>query len=548
MQTISEKRTMNDNSQITSFMKTGFAKSVPMAFLSALIVGIFMSQAVAAAEGSSSPPKDDGEITLMQAVKQTLIKQPSIHLIETQVKTRRGKLQEAAGKFDWVLGSSISIADENTPLGELLRSSTGESVSETGEIIYGLNLDKKLRSGISLSPNIEMTRTADHSFGWQTTNEAGVNFTVTMPLLRGRGKAAAAADEMAAGADLESELLTLRHTISEGVLETVMGYWNYRTAQEKLNILKDSESRAGGLIDVVQQLVDADIRPSADMYQLKANLADKSASRVAAAQVLLEARHSLGLAMGLLSEQIEVLPAPADPFPGDASQNIPVPFTPKGFVELAREHRTDLLASRKKEDSAKILQVWAENNKKPRVDLILTAGYSGLDEGDSFHNATGSFYDNTGGLNTLAALQFQWPFKNNMAAGRLVQQKATYQRAVIASQDLERKISSGVAVAVHDLKRSYQELQSTREAVIFYKKAVETENLKLRSGMSTVIDIITLEDRLTISLLSELRSRQNYANTLINLRFKTGTLISKGKDGSAVDKKTLTSIPSLEKG
>ena len=32
------------------------------------------------------------------------------------------------------------------------------------------------------------------------------------------------------------------------------------------------------------------------------------------------------------------------------------------------------------------------------------------------------------------------------------------------------------------------------------------------------------------------------------LRFKTGTLISKGKDGSAVDKKTLTSIPSLGKG
>ena len=174
-----------------------------------------------------------------------------------------------------------------------------------------------------------MTRTSDHSFGRQTTNEAGVNFTVTMPLLRGRGKEAAAADEMAAGADLESELLTLRHTISESVLETVQGYWNYRTAQERLDILKDSESRAVGLIDVVQQLVDADIRPFADMYQLKANLADKSASHVAGTQALLEARHGLGLAMGLLGEQIEVLPAPADPFPGDAPQNMPVPFTPQ---------------------------------------------------------------------------------------------------------------------------------------------------------------------------------------------------------------------------
>ena len=86
-----------------------------MAFLAALIAGIFMGQAVGAAE-DSSPPKDDGGITLMQAVKQTLVKQPSIHLIETQVKTRQGELQEAAGKFDWVLGSSFSLSEENTPL------------------------------------------------------------------------------------------------------------------------------------------------------------------------------------------------------------------------------------------------------------------------------------------------------------------------------------------------------------------------------------------------------------------------------------------------
>jgi hypothetical protein len=65
-----------------------------------------------------------------------------------------------------------------------------------------------------------------------------------------------------------------------------------------------------------------------------------------------------------------------------------------------------------------------------------------------------------------------------------------------------------------------------REAAGLYGSAVEDERQKLQLGLSTIIDLVLIEDRLTRTLLDEVSAMLSYAEALARLRFETGTLIS----------------------
>ena len=518
---------------MTSFFKT----NIHCVLAGATFVFLFYANQLGAQQTGEIPAGDGTRvITLIEAVRQTLEKQPSIMIQESQVEISKGALQGAGGQFDWNLGTSFSRSDQKSPLSVQNQAATGKSKAVSEITSYRLSVDKQLRTGIVISPNLEMTRTKDRSFGAPTTEQSSINLTVTFPLLRGRGKDAAAANEMAAEAELESSRFQLHHTVSGSILNTGMTYWNYLAAQEQFNILKDAESRAGQLASDYQLLIDADQRPAADLDQLLANLADKTTSRISAEQRLFEAQHALGLAIGLQFEEIMNLPAPADVFPEAEQEALPGESEIQGFVELALEHRADLLAYRKREESAGIMLTAARKNRNPQLDFILKTGYLQLDE---------KGFGDTPGSDVLGAMQFQFPFMNNSLRGLLVQRENIYQQLYFQTLDLERNIRSNVVVAFGFLKRSVAEVENARKAVESYQKAVVNEKTKLDMGMSTVTDVVTLEDRLRNALLSEVSSQLNYANALLKLRYETGTLLAGDAEQGVVGQRELIEIPSL---
>ncbi len=496
----------------------------------------------------ASPEEPAKALKLLQAVEKTITQQPSIRIQKQEVRISKGVLQEARGQFDPTIGTDISRASERTPLTEANKVATGRSQSERNLTTYNLSLNKQLRTGIILSPNVQMTRTDDLSFGGETTNEASVNFAVIFPLLKGRGIKATGARELAAETGLEASELDLRHTISASILETGIAYWNVLAARKNLVILKETELRARKLVRDVEELVEADERPSSDLDQLQANLASKTEARITGEQDIYEARQNLGIAMGLPFNEIDALPPPVDHFPETLSDEaLSVAYDKKRFIQLSMQHRADLMASKKREEAAKILLTAARLNQKPQLDLTFNLGYKGLDEGDSYSGYYDSLYENTSGLNAYAIINYQYPLGNNTSKGLLQQRKSSYQQTRVRTADLDRNIRSDVAVALQALIRSISELQETRKSVSYYQKAVDNEKLKLQMGMSTVIDVVTMEDRLRNALLSEVSAQQRYSSTLLQLRFATGTIVSIEKEQCTVRMEQLTRIPTLER-
>ncbi|RJR47978.1 MAG: TolC family protein [Deltaproteobacteria bacterium] len=170
-------------------------------------------------------------------------------------------------------------------------------------------------------------------------------------------------------------------------------------------------------------------------------------------------------------------------------------------------------------------------------------GYGGLQESGNFRDYLNSINHNTVGLNYSASLMFKYPLGNNAAEGLAAQKLAQKRQAQIQSADLDRKIRSNVLVTLEALIRYRAALKKAREAVALYRRGYADENLRFRMGVSTIIDLITVQNRLSSAMITEVDSQLDYANAVVRLRFETGTLLIKEKDRYRVEMKRLIRIP-----
>ncbi len=483
-------------------------------------------------------------IPLLSSVEATLDQQPNILIQKEQTNFTQGAYEEQSGAFDSFLRPSLTRSRANTPLTKLNQTTFGAE-KQTAKITDGtLKLDKKLRNGVTLGPQVNLTQNNTTNDLDDTSNRANVDFVITVPLLRDRGRDATGAAEMAAQKTYESSLSKYRFVSSQSILTTVTAYWNYVAAFRSLEIRKESEARAKELVDKTKILVEKEERPRADLDQLVANLADKTSSRIRTEQTLTEQKQALGFAMGIPFDKIDELPLPSESFPEPPKTNAYPSLQEKDpLIKIAIQRRGDLMESKLREKAADILRVSSKNGLLHKLDINVSGGYSGLDEGSGAHSYFDSLEENVSGFNSKVGVSYEWPFENASARGRYIQSKATLQQRKIQTYDLKRQISSKVATAILALRRTSEELRASILAYKTYEKAVQNEKEKLRLGMSTFIDVIDIDDRLLSTKLQHVSAHQRYAIALAQLRFETGTFFDSVEEKNSLKRDHLVTIP-----
>jgi outer membrane protein len=518
-----------------------------------LLIAAFLGLLVilAAPCGQARGQKDPEGLSLLQAVGVTISLQPNILIQKEQVNNQQGVLQQAKGKFDPALKASIGKDHLKSPLTQNEQISYNNLIQEylSDKLTTTVGVEKQLRTGITVGPNMQVYRVGSNLDQFNllnpvASNYSTFNFTIAVPLLKGLGRDVAAADETSADINLEATKLEFSHTVAKNVSATAQAYWQYLADKRHLDIAKEAEARSGRGLELVHQLVEARERPVADMVQVQASLAEKTALRIAAEQKLMEAQKNLGLSMGLPSKDIFALPLPQDPFP-EPKESVAGTIEGKKdeYIQLAEGCRDDLLAAHKREKSAKVLMVAAEKNTKPELNVTAGIGYAGLQEGGNFKNYLNGINQNPVGLNYTASVMLKYPWGNNAAEGQAAQKKAGRRQAQLQALDLDRTIRSNVEVALEAVKRHGAGLKKAREAVALYQKGVSDEATKYKLGMSTIIDVITTANHLDQARRTEVTNHLNYANAVIALRFETGTILVKEKDQYRVELKRLIQIP-----
>jgi outer membrane protein TolC len=408
---------------------------------------------------------------------------------------------------------------------------------------FDIGLSKTLPNGAEVGAEAIYSR-SNMLNGGPIFNTSELRLTLNVPLLRMFTPSDQWSALAAAKIDYRASLLTERHVVTEAVLQTVRAYWALRAAQEQYIFLKRSEQTAISLRKIISSLIKGEERAKAEIYQADAHVAEQATQRAAAEQTLFQARQQLGLAMGLDEEDLKVAPYAGEPFPAardlDRSRTVQDRLIADSVLL-----RADYQASLKGEQSARVLLDAARRNLLPPVNFQIRASYFGGDIGSRFENFTNSFSKNETGVSVTGQLSFDWPLENRVARGLLIQSSANYATTGIRTDDLRRNIVSGILLSVDFLVSGGQQLQEATAAADAYAKAVENERLKYTNGESTVVDVITIEDRYIQSLLTAVSANQQVASAYAQLRFESGTMFPENGSRLTLRRDVLVSVPEV---
>lgn len=493
-------------------------------------------------------------VSLLEAVQSTLTYHPLLRSQEAQVEISRGLREQAAGQFDMVKQGTFEQDRLTTPLTALQEEQNAAvgilGSSQTSNLTnYSISSTKLFRNGLSIRPEVQLNRSTDNLLNINGNNFSTVSLLISVPLLRGRGAKVVAAQEKAAVTEIDASLYDLNHLIAQLISSTATSYWNLVAARKALAIARESEARGKIFLENVQALVAADHAPKNDLNEAMANMAQRVSNRIAAEQVAIAAQQQLSLDMGIGSNQIAaVIPEPSDDFPRAEEQPLPSdsPGALQFYLEQALSNRADYLASRQRITGSQILAAAARNRLLPQLNLNLQTGYSGLQEGGGTNDFFAASVAGVRGPNASLGFSYSFPGKNQSGHGLVRQTQAQSQQAEALSRENARIISAQLMTAVGAVRSAILRAKNARESVEAYEAALNGEREKYKAGIGSIVDVLTVEDKLTGVMSDQVQAQLAYALALTQFRFATGTLIAPNKPVQHVEPATFSTLPFLD--
>jgi outer membrane protein TolC len=507
-----------------------------------LLPFVFLSLSVLPRLDAQAPARSDSVahgapvLTLQAAIDAALSGNSQIRAEWLRGETLRGDRIARNAPFDLQLQSLVQQARDKKPL-------TATDYALQQGTTYQVALSRQLRSGITVSPTVAVTRNRLSVPGAAAAGRAEAGLGIAVPLLYNRNGAVTATALRVADLDFEAVRGAWRTTVSSALNSVTGAYWSYVAAIQRLSVQRDAEARAQRLLDETAQLVAKDERAPADLQQLQATMATRRSARILAEQSVDEARVQLGTLMGLDAQGVLALGVPATGFPAAGGAPLAEIGTMARLHLLATASRPDLAAARTSNRAFELELQQFRNAQQPKLDLSVNVGYQGFTQGPGFDHLVSPLYSNVPGLNATVQLSYGLAWTHSAALGLVIREAATLEQQRIALRDIERQVTTDVAIAIRGLDRTAAALRESEEAVMLYRVSVENEQRKLRLGMNTLFEVLTAEDALTNALLTAITNRRSHAVALSTLRLATGT-IAEVTDGTAhADATRLLTLP-----
>ena len=492
-------------------------------------------------------PVNPAGLSLLQAVQATLLQNPSLRIEQLQVQISEGAKQIATGAFDFATGSNLFQQRTIVPLTTYEQSSNGttaaDQVVETTTL--SSNGSKLFRNGISLTPTVDLSRTVDNLLYTTGSNVANVSLQVTIPLLQGRGRAVVDAQEVASTQEVAATRLDLMQLIAQLTTATVTDYWNLVSSYKVLAIDIASEKRSVEYRNNVQALIDADAVPRSDINAVVANLAQRSATRALAQQQLITAQQQLALDMGTDAAGMLTAPQPSDDFPDSTVAARVREDGPSlhGYLDTALLNRGDYRAAQVRTRENQTLLVAAKNRLLPQLNVTMSAGYTGLNEGRQLTTFLTPLGTNVYGPNAVAGLSYSFPVGNHVAKGLLLQSRAGVGQAVARTDDVARNIAAAIVDAASAVNNAIVQTQQARLSVEAYKAALSGQRDRYRLGTGSIVEILTVEDLLTNAMLTQVQAETTYAQSLTQFRYAVGQLMAPDQATQVLVPETFRTLP-----
>jgi len=497
----------------------------------------------------------DGDLLLLSEL--TLDKSPLIQRNGLNIDQAEANFQSQRSAFDYQLSSGYNISKNRlTPFDADPRSQILTGNIETNTSDFSIGLQKRFRTGTILDVRSNYSQVSDNfpinQFGEQvgadiSDQASTATIALTQPLLRGNGVKVTTAFEKSAKLDIESARQNFVLNSAFELLQTTRAYWQYVGAFKSLAIFKENENRVRNVLEITEELVKADKRPESDLAQIKADLANQERQTASASQNVYNAKLNLGRTIGLSEDESGTIGDPKNDFPTVLESKFAKDGKSEALLQLARVNRTDIKAQQNTTEALELQLVAAKNSKLPQVDLTGFLTYGGAASGGGFGQYLNAF-GNQQGRNRVAGLgiTFSLPLNNNLAKANIAQSKIALTDQQIGYNNLIRNIDLNVSIAINNLNNSVLILEKAEESLNYAQDVFRNEQTKFQNGLTTLLNLILFQERLTFAQLEYLQAQQQFATAIVDLRFETGTLVSVNENGgvTSIDKNTFYTVPS----
>jgi len=363
---------------------------------------------------------------------------------------------------------------------------------------------------IETSVTTRLPTGGDISLAWSnqlTGDRTGTSISgeITQPLWRGSGFDANLADLRNARLNFDRGLLALRGQVIDTITNVIFAHRALTQAQFQLDVAVRSLKRAEDQQRFNQRLLETGRIARFDAVQNEANIAIREVDLATARLDLEDARRNL---LQLLDIETDI-PLLAE----EAVTDRALTFDRQTALSIAFANRPDFLDAQISDRQTRLaLDTARSQGRRLGVDAVLGASHDDIlfyDEDD--------FFDDDGRTDYRAGLRLNIPFGDVERQQSIQQALLDIRENRISLREVENSIENDIANLFANIVTAKSRIALAERAESLAEAQLEAERTKFSRGLSSTLDVISLEDSLVDTQLSTLEARVVYSDALTEL-------------------------------
>jgi outer membrane protein TolC len=194
----------------------------------------------------------------------------------------------------------------------------------------------------------------------------------------------------------------------------------------------------------------------------------------------------------------------------------------KDNLQMAFEHRPDILQAKKNIEASNVNARFAKNQLLPDLSFQGGLGLSGLGKnpGDNLDRLGSTDFYNMG-----AGLVLSYPLGNRSAQSQYQRRMFETQQSQVSLLRVRQQIILDVKEAIRQVQTSFKRTRTNQTARQLSERQLKAEEERLNLGLSTTRLVLEFQRDLRIARGRELRAILDYNQSLARLRLVTASTL-----------------------
>ncbi len=464
-------------------------------------------------------PSQTLELSLDQVIDLALRENQDILVTSYDPLLASADILAARGEFDPVLSNTSNYLRAAQTVSSEIETFGGISSTRVYQTTSQTSLQGRLPWGTGY--NITLDLTDEETTFTQFIEEwsGGLTFSLSQPLLRGRGAAYNRTRIRVAEKAREIAESQLRATVMDSIARTINAYWDLVGAIRQVEARKAALANAERLLDISQKRLEIGSAAEIEVVQAKAGVATRQSDLIAARAQVETASDVLKNLIGIIDEeplrQMRIVPTTA-PDVRDLEIN------QVEAVALALRNRPEIESAQLQIESARLEERRAAGDLLPQFDVqgSATFGGRGHKPSDVFEGIEDS-QDEAYTIGFQAAV----PLGNRTARGQHLRTRLSVRQSQQRLEQARQSLILRVQQALTQVQTSRVLVESTKQTEALQQINLEAEERRLQLGVTTSFRVLEVEEDLTLARTQYIQALVDYEQAVVDLLLAEGVLL-----------------------